>query len=235
MLEYEYSALRDEYDISKLESRPEADRGLSWESHLLNAEQSAVLVERVVDVGKVQQCGTLTHSSEFVVDRAVANADPAVVSAEVRNGHAAEMSADCRADQHLSVSSGVEANLADLIKHSGFWQGILLLHFLRSKPSNEDWRSIPYDLQYLSWWNFRDIHLKIGVAVISGPSVEPADDGDCVEPCEVGHSGVVDGTQHVDLGAADVGFVLVVHPVFIEPVVKGGLEVDVVSEVSGTG
>lgn len=135
----------------------------------------------------------------------------------------------------MSVSSWIETDLTDLIKHSGFGQFILLLHLLRSEPSNEDWGSIPHDLQYLSWWDFRDIHLKIGVTVVPGPSVESANDGDSVKSCEVGHSGIVDGTQHVDLSAADVGLVLVVHSVLVEPVVKSGLEVDVVSEVAGTG
>lgn len=51
-----------------LSSRPKANGGLSWEFHLFDAEESAVLIERVVDVWKIQQGRTLSNSSEFVVD-----------------------------------------------------------------------------------------------------------------------------------------------------------------------
>lgn len=39
------------------------------------------------------------------------------------------------------------------------------------------------------------------------------------------------------MGSSDIGFVFVVYSVFVEPVIDGGLEVDVITEVawSGTG
>jgi len=90
-------------------------------------------------------------------------------------------------------------------------------------------------LKNFSWRNFRDVNLEVCVAIVAGPAVEPANDGDSVETAKVGDSSVVDCAEHVNLGASDVSFVFVVDSVLIEPVVDGGLEVDVVSEVAGTG
>ena len=111
----------------------------------------------------------------------------------------------------------------------------LLVHFLGGEPADEDGRAVPDDLQHLSGRDLGDVDLEVGVPVVPGPAVEPADDCHCVEPGEVGHRGVVDCAEHVGLGPPDLGLVLVVDPVLVEPVVEGGLEVDVVAEVAGTG
>jgi hypothetical protein len=125
--------------------------------------------------------------------------------------------------------------LTDLVKQSSLGQFVFLLNFLSSKPSNEDRSSVPDDLKNLSWGDFRDIDLKISVTIVSGPSIESADDSNCIESGKVGHGCVIDCAQHVDLGPSDIGLVLIVHSVLVEPVVKVGLEVDVISEVAGTG
>ena len=48
----------------------------------------------VGDVGEVSGGGALTDTAELVVDGSVAKADPALVSTEIWDGDAAEMSAD---------------------------------------------------------------------------------------------------------------------------------------------
>ena len=82
--------------------------------------------------------------------------------------------------------------------------------------------------------DFGDVDFEIGISIISCPSVESADECDCIESCQVGHGGVVDCTQHVDLSPSDVSLVLIVDSIFIEPVIESGFEVDVISEVSGS-
>jgi hypothetical protein len=88
-------------------SRPETSRGLPGELHFLNAQQSAVFIQRVVNVWQVQQSRTLTHSTVLVVDRSVTDAHPTVVCSQVRDRDATQMSAHSRAHQHLSISCGV--------------------------------------------------------------------------------------------------------------------------------
>jgi hypothetical protein len=112
---------------------------------------------------------------------------------------------------------------------------VFLVDFLSSESSDKDRGSVPDDLKNLSGRDFGDIDFEIGIPVVPGPAVEPADDCDCVETAKVGHGGIVDCTEHVDLGASDIGFVLIVDPVFVKPVIDGSLEIDVVSEVAGSG
>ena len=76
------------------ESCPEAHGGLSGELHFLDAKQTSIFVERVVDVGEVQKGRTLSHAAELVVDGAVADADPSVVGAQIGNGNTAQMGAN---------------------------------------------------------------------------------------------------------------------------------------------
>lgn len=104
-----------------------------------------------------------------------------------------------------------------------------------SQSSNKDWSSVPYDLEDFPWWNFRNINFKIGVSIIPSPPIESADDGHNVEPSEIGKSSVVYCIEHIDLSPTYVGFVLIMDSVLVEPVVKVGLEVDMVSEISWPG
>jgi hypothetical protein len=166
----------------------------------------------------------------------VADADPAIIGSEVGDGDAAEMGTDGRAHQDLGVSGVVEADLADLVEKGGAGVLVLLLvDLLVGEPADEDGCAVPDDLEDLSGRNCGDINLKIGVPVVAGPAVESPDHSHRVQPTEVGHRGVIDCAQHIDLGAPDVGLVLVMDSVLIEPVVDVSLEVDVVSEVAGAG
>lgn len=162
------------------------------------------------------------------------NADPSVVGSEVGDRNATQMGADCRADENLCTSCLIQANLTDFIEQGRSGELIFILNLLGSKSSNEDGCSVPDDLQYFSRWDFGDIDFKIGISIISCPSIESADDSDDVESCQVGHGSVVDCAQHVDLSPSDIGLVLIVDSIFIEPVIESGFEVDVISEVSGS-
>lgn len=129
-----------------LSSRPKANGGLSWEFHLLDTEKSSVFVKGVVDVGKVQQGRALSNSAEFVVNRTMANADPSVVGSEVGDWNATQMGANCRADEHLSTSCLVQANLTDLVEHGCIGEFVFFLNFLGGESPNEDGCSVPNDL-----------------------------------------------------------------------------------------
>jgi hypothetical protein len=107
-----------------------------------------------------------------------------------------------------------------------------LLNFLSSKSSDEDWSTIPYDLEHFSWRDLGNIDFEIGISIVSSPAVQPADDGHNVKPSEVSNGCVVDSIQHVDLSPSDISLVFVVYSVLVEPVVEVSLEIDVVSEVT---
>jgi hypothetical protein len=110
-----------------------------------------------------------------------------------------------------------------------------LVDFGSCQSSDEDGGTVPNNLEDFSGRNFGNIDLKIGISVIPGPSVESADDSESVETAHIGHTGIEEGAEHVYLSSSDVGLVLVVDSVFVEPVVDVSFEVDVVSEVSGSG
>lgn len=50
----------------KICSSPESGGRLSWEFEFFNAKGS--VIDGVIDVGKVFECGTLSNSTEFIVD-----------------------------------------------------------------------------------------------------------------------------------------------------------------------
>lgn len=166
----------------------------------------------------------------------MADAHPTVIGSQIGNGDASQMCADSGTHQDLSATSSSEVDRAVGIQESG--GGVLVLflvHLGVSEPTNEAGDTIPDNLQDFSWRDFGDINFEIGVTVVSGPSIESADAGDGVESAEVGQTGIVEGTEHVNLGSSDVGFLFVVDSVFVKPVVESSFEVDVISEVSGTG
>lgn len=166
----------------------------------------------------------------------MANADPTVIGSQIGDGNAAQMGADSRAHEYLRITSRCKAHLADRIQKRGFRVLVLfLVHLLGSKSSNKNRRPIPNNLHDLPRRNLTDINLKIGISIVPGPAIESADDGNRVESAQIGNAGVVEGAEHVDLGAADVGLMLVVNSVLVEPVVESGFEIDVVAEVAGAG
>ena len=110
----------------------------------------------------------------------------------------------------------------------------MVILFLCESP-DEDGSSVPDDLKDLAWWDFRDINFKVGVSVVPSPSIEPSNEGYCIEPTKIGEASVVECTKHIYLGSPDVSFMLVVDSVLVEPIIDVGLEIDVISKVSGPG
>jgi hypothetical protein len=219
-----------------IRSRPETAGGLPWELHLFDAQQGAVLVDRVVNIGQVLQSRALSHSPVLVVHRAVANAHPPVVGSQVGNGNTAQMGADCRAHQHACVSGLGQQHLFSLVDDGiGRELVVLLVNLGSGQSSDENRGTVPDNLEHFSGREVGDVDFHVGVPVVPLPSVEPADDTDGVEPGEVHEGSVINGTESIDLGPSNFSLVLVVDSVFIEPVVDGGLEVDMVSEIAWSG
>ena len=137
--------------IEVMISSPETGWRLSRELQFFDTEQGSILVNWVIDVWQVFQSGSLSHSSELVVDRSVADANPTIICSEVRNGNTAQMSADCRADKHFSVSCLCEVDFFSFINNSLSWVFVVLLvHFLCGQSAYEDRGSVPHDLENLS-------------------------------------------------------------------------------------
>ena len=103
------------------------------------------------------------------------------------------------------------------------------------ESSDENGSSIPDDLKDFSGRNFRNINFEISISVIPSPSIESAYDSEGVESAHISHTCVEEGTEHVYLGSSDIGLVLVMDSVFIEPIVDVSLEVDMITEVSWPG
>lgn len=80
----------------------------------------------------------------------MANADPAVIGAQIGNGNASQVSANSRAHQHLSVACSAEDHLFSFVQNSLHGVIILLVHLTLGQPSNEDGGTIPDDLKNLS-------------------------------------------------------------------------------------
>ena len=91
-----------------MQSNVQEDAGLVGENLLLNAKN--VSVHLVVNVRQVTGGGALSHAAEFIVHGTVAEADPALVGAQVRHGNAAQVSADSRAAEQIADSSIEHSN-----------------------------------------------------------------------------------------------------------------------------
>ena len=87
--------------------------------HLLDTEDWSVHL--IVDPWQVGDGGTLTHSTEFIINGTVAEAYPSLVCAEIGNGNATQMRADSRAHNNIRVSSICNNDRRVLVKLSRFW------------------------------------------------------------------------------------------------------------------
>jgi len=72
----------------------------------------------IVNPGEVSNSGTLTDSTELVVDGTVTKADPALVSTKIGDGDATQMRANGRAADDRRVTSIGNSGLGLLIKLS---------------------------------------------------------------------------------------------------------------------
>jgi len=146
-------------------SHIEEDGWLVRELLLLNAHNWAV--HRVVDVWQVGLSWSLSDSSELIIDRSVAKANPSLVGSKIWHWDASQMGANGRAHKNLRVSGVGKGGDRLFIQKSGVWKGVGVLHLGHGESSNEDDFSVPGGLEHLSWWKLRDIELLIGVSDVS--------------------------------------------------------------------
>lgn len=179
--------------------------------------------------------GALSDSTEFVIDWSVADTDPSIVVTQIWDRNASQMSAYSRANQDTAFSGRSKNNLRAFIKNSFDWILIFLFDFLLGESSNEDWSTIPNDLNDLRRREFWNINLHVSVSIVSRPSVQSSNRTDGVQSRKIQHPCIVHGTYGVKLSSSDVSFSLVMDSVLIEPVVDGWLEINMITEVSWTG
>ena len=86
----------------KTRSDVEEDGRLVGVLHFLDAENGSVHL--IVDPGKVGYCGTLSDTTELVIDGSVAEAHPALVSTQVGHRDATQVSADGRGAHNRRVT-----------------------------------------------------------------------------------------------------------------------------------
>lgn len=112
---------------------------------------------------------------------------------------------------------------------------MLLLDLFCGESSDKNGCAVPDNLDNLGRWQFRNIDFHISVPIISGPSSQSTNGSNGIKPGEVQHTSIVNSTQGIKLGSSDFSLMLIIYSVFIEPVVNGRLEIDMVTEVTGSG
>jgi len=218
-----------------MQSNVQEDAGLVRENLLLNAKNGSVHL--VVNVRQVTGGGALSHAAEFIVHGTVAEADPALVGAQVRHGNAAQVSADSRAAEDGRVSGGGNGGLGGLINESGVGKGVSEIDLTLSQTTDEDHLTVPGSLGDLTWGQLRDIKLLVGVTDVTitanGLVVNHGDESLDAEDVIAENETL----EHVDLRTSNfvITVLLVPRSVLIEPVVGLGLNVKRIAEVGGTG
>ena len=130
----------------------EEDGGLVGELLLLNADDGAVHL--VVDVGQVSGGGSLTHAAELIINRTVAETDPALVGTEVGHGNAAQMSANGGAAKDGRVAGIGNGSLALLIEEGSGGKRVGEVNFGLGETTHKDHFSVPGGLNDLTWGQF---------------------------------------------------------------------------------
>jgi len=194
-------------------------------------------VHLVVNEWKVSSSWTLTDSSELVIHRTVTQANPSLVGSEIRHWDASQVSANGRAAENRRVTGIGNGGLGLLIKLGGGWKSIGLVNLGLGETSNEDELSIPRSLEYLTWWELRNIKLLVSVTNVPASSDHlSVDNGDQ----SLDSKAVVSKDEtlnHVHLSTADfvVTVLLIPDSVLVEPVVGLGLNIERVTEVGWAG
>jgi len=179
----------------------EEDGGLVGELLLLNADDGAVHL--VVDVGQVGGGGTLTHTTELVIDGSVAQADPTLVGTEVGHGDATQMSANGRAAQNGRVTGIGDGGHGFLIELGGGGEGVSLVNLGLGETTDEDHLSVPGGLEDFTRGKLRDIELLVGISdvPVTGDHLVVHDSEDSLDTEDVG--GNNEALEHVGLGSLD--------------------------------
>ena len=154
-----------ELRINKFSSDIEENTGLVGVLHFFDTQDGTVHL--VVDPWEVSNSWTLTHSSEFIVDGTVAEADPAFVGTKIRYRDAAKMGANGGAANDRRVASIWNRSLRLFIKLSWGGQGVCLIDLWFGETSDEDKVTIPWSLQTFTRRKLWDIKLLVGITDVS--------------------------------------------------------------------
>lgn len=108
-------------------------------------------MDLVVDVWQVGLGGSLTNTTEFVIDRSVTKANPTLVSSEIWDGNATQMSAHSRDSNDLRVTSVGNIKEGFFIELSIFGESVGVVDFGHSQTTDENKLSIPVSLDNFTW------------------------------------------------------------------------------------
>lgn len=86
-----------------------------------------------------------------------------------------------------------------------------MLDFSLSQSTDEDWNTVPDNLEDFSWWQLRNITFQIGISIVSLPAVESTNNGYGVEPGKAQKCAVVDGTEGIQMSSPDLCFVFIMY------------------------
>ena len=131
------------------------------------------------------------------------------------------MCANSWAHQYLGVTGWWKCGHGVLIELSWLWQCLCFLNFSLSQSPDENEFTIPRSLQDLTWWQFGDIDLLIGVSYVSGVGDHlRIDDGEDSFDTN-GIAWEYESLQHVNLGSSDliISILFVPGSVFVKPVI----------------
>ena len=143
----------------------EEDGWLVGVLHLLDTEDGAV--DLIVDPGQVGDGGSLSNSAELVVDATVAQADPALVRAQVGHRDATQVSANGRAAHDRRVTGIRDGGLGFLVELGGGGEGVGLVDLGFGETSDEDEVTVPGGLEHLTGGQLRNVELLVGVTHVS--------------------------------------------------------------------
>jgi len=200
----------------------------------LNAENRTM--DLVIDERKVHLSGTLSDTTELVINGTVAKADPTLVGTKVRYGNATQVSANGRGAHDGRVTGIRDHSRGLLIQLGGLGESIGLLDLRLGQTTDEDHLTVPGSLENFTRRQLSNVQFLVGVSDVSVSSdhllVEASDEG-----LDTQHVGGDDETlEHIHLGSLDLVVLVLLVPqsVLIEPVVGLGLGVNGITEVAGT-
>jgi len=221
--------------MQQKQSNVEEDGGFIGELLLLDAEGGSVSL--VVNVGQVTGGGSLSNTAEFIINRSVTKANPALVSTQIWDRDATEMGADS-GDGHNGGVTGIrDLELGFLIELSGLGKGPSLGNLRVGESSDKNELTVPRSLDDFTGRQISDIDFLVGISDVSvgGEHLSVHAGQDSLDSENV--RGDNETLSHVDLGTSDlvISVFFVPGSVLIEPVIDLSLDIKWVTEVGGSG
>ena len=124
-------------------------------------------MDLIVDPWEVSDGWSLSDSAELVVDGTVAQADPALVGAQVGHWDAAQMCANGRRANDARVAGIGDGSLRFLVKLRGRWQSVGLVDFGLGQTTHEDKITVPGGLEHLARGQLRNVELLVSITNVS--------------------------------------------------------------------